>query len=81
MRTLTSSQNVGKVNKAAIVEIEIHVVSNKDREAKQIFDQRFEQYDISFMSVHPTDRFFTVSGQKSLSSNSWHCARHTSRIA
>lgn len=36
-------QQVGRVNRTPVVGIEIHVVSNRDRVAHELFDLRFEQ--------------------------------------
>ena len=36
-------QQLGRVNKTPVLAIEIHVVSNRDRVAHQLFDLWFEQ--------------------------------------
>jgi hypothetical protein len=43
MKHLTKFQQVGRVNRHAVQAIEIHVVSNRDRVAHQLFDLWFEQ--------------------------------------
>lgn len=40
----SSSQQYGRIYRTAVTSIEIHVVSNRDRVAHQLFDLRFEQY-------------------------------------
>jgi hypothetical protein len=37
------AQQIGRVNKTAVAAIELHVVSNRDRVAHQLFDLWFEQ--------------------------------------
>lgn len=39
----TFAKQIGRLNRAPVVAIEIHVVSNRDRVAHQLFDLRFEQ--------------------------------------
>lgn len=36
-------QQLGRLNRAPVIDIEIHVVSNRDRVAHQLFDLWFEQ--------------------------------------
>jgi len=40
---LISTQQLGRVNKAPAIAIELHVVSNRDQVAHQLFDLWFEQ--------------------------------------
>lgn len=37
------SQQIGRLNKGSLSKIELHVVSNQDREAHQLFDLWYEQ--------------------------------------
>lgn len=38
-----TNQQIGRINKTAVTAIELHVVSNRDRVAHQLFDLWFEQ--------------------------------------
>ncbi len=42
-------QQCGRVRRAPVVRLEIHVVSNRDRVGHQAFDLRFDQYVLSVL--------------------------------
>jgi hypothetical protein len=41
---LSTLQQIGRMNRTPVTEIEIHVVSNRDRVAQEIFDLRFQEF-------------------------------------
>ena len=44
-------QQCGRIWRTPVVNLEIHVVSNRDREAHRVFDLRFEQYVFSTINL------------------------------
>jgi hypothetical protein len=52
VRVLTyPNQQIGRINKTPVTVIELHVISNRDRVAHQLFDLWFEQCVKSYVTV------------------------------
>ena len=60
---LMTAQQVGRVLKTPVMTVEMHVVSNRDRVAHQLFDLWFEQRVISLLA-YERNLTFAASRQK-----------------
>jgi len=61
------------MNRTPVTEIEIHVVSNRDRVAQEIFDLRFQEFVVRRSCILSADR--TTAFQQRIDSVAWEAWR------